>query len=399
VNHFGVVRLPFGADAEGTVTAAMLPQLWAAPPPPSARVSVIPPFLPAVAAAHLGYINTEPDHDGVLRRYRYAEVLPDGSVIRSIALSVASRIAPDQAARIVDRLRSPLFAPATLITWRAGADVYPRVPFWRVFAEAEQGKETGAWKDKIVLVGSTAPGLHDYHPTPLAPHHAGVSILATAIDNALHGEQPAELPPWLLAGFAITMCAAIALWAQYRSVASLDSLLVSLPLVLLAMSYASLHGFPVFFELQWSAAIALSFLAVLRFWTILRRAHWCSPPLARRDLFVWPLSRKTPWIESSLDRLIDAVERHAPTCRIVVPDAVERWPTRLRWPELARHAAIVGPADALDAGHDALRASLRRLGSFASEPTPVPPGVGREGVAQLCLQLWSSKRDARGEAA
>ena len=36
---------------------------------------------------------------------------------------------------------------------------------------------------KIVLVGSTAPGLFDLKATPMTRAHPGVEILATAIDN------------------------------------------------------------------------------------------------------------------------------------------------------------------------------------------------------------------------
>jgi hypothetical protein len=384
------VRLPASADAESSVTAAMLPGLWADAQKSTARISVIPPFLANVAAGHLGYSNNEPDRDGVLRRYRFGEVLADGSVIRSMALSVASALEPGRAKEIVARLQSPFHQNATLIAWRS-ADAYPRVPFSQVFDEAEHGQPSSRWAGKVVVVGSTAPALHDYHPTPLAPHHAGVLILANAIDNALHAEQPAELPALLLAAFAVAMCVCIALWAQFRSVASLDPLLFALPAVLLAASFASLHGAPVFLELQWSAALALTFLAILRFWVILRRAHWCSAPATHGDLSAWPVRRGTPWVESALDRLIDAVERHAPACRIVVPDAVARWPAPLRWPELARHAAIVGPADAMAAAHDKLHAALRRLGSATKEPVTVPRGTGREGVANLCMRLWAEE--------
>ena len=46
----------------------------------------------------------------------------------------------------------------------------------------------------MVIIGSTAPSLHDIHPTPLAANHSGVDALATAIDSALNQRHLAELP-------------------------------------------------------------------------------------------------------------------------------------------------------------------------------------------------------------
>ena len=389
-SHFSVLRVGPDADADSQVTPALLPGLWAAASP-GARASVIPPFLPAVAASPVGYSNTQADGDGVLRRYRYAESLADGSVIQSVALSVARAIEPAQARLAIERLQSPFFTPDPLMSWRASAFSYPRVPFWQEFDDAENGRASARWKGKVVVVGSTAAALHDYHPSPVAPHHPGVMILATAIDNALHGDVPAEVPHALLAAFAMVLCLALAAWAQFRSIASLEPLLFLLPAALFVFSYASLNGAPVFLELQWPAAVALTFLAILRVWVQLRREHWCAPPAAEGGLAVWPLERRTAWAEPALDRLIDAVERHAPDCRIVAPDAIHRWPGKLRWPELARHAAIVGPAASVEKARELISPRLRRLAGEGHEPVEVPHGSGREGVAQLCLWLWARR--------
>ncbi len=42
------------------------------------------------------------------------------------------------------------------------------------------------FKDKIVFIGGSAPGILDLRPTPFSPVYPGVEILATALDNILH---------------------------------------------------------------------------------------------------------------------------------------------------------------------------------------------------------------------
>src|SRR5215475_11448803 len=44
---------------------------------------------------------------------------------------------------------------------------------------------SGTFTDKIVLVGATATGIHEVHPTPLSDASPGVEIHATVIDNIL----------------------------------------------------------------------------------------------------------------------------------------------------------------------------------------------------------------------
>ncbi|MDW5417766.1 adenylate/guanylate cyclase domain-containing protein [Iodobacter sp. CM08] len=43
-------------------------------------------------------------------------------------------------------------------------------------------------RDKIIIIGTAAPGLQDLRPTPVSANFPGVEILATAIDNLQHGD-------------------------------------------------------------------------------------------------------------------------------------------------------------------------------------------------------------------
>jgi len=281
-----------------------------------------------------------------------------------------------------------------LIAWRRHADDYPHVSFADVFAQAEGGKPLTAvpgFAGKVVIIGATAPSLHDIHPTPLSNMQAGVDSLATVLDNMLNQRHIAELPRWLQALLAIGLCIGLALWVQFKSVSSLAPALLALPVALLGVSYLSLNGLPVFLDLNLAAGLALVFLAVLRFWNTLRRNYWCTPPSSpTQGLAIWPWMRSEAWLEGDLDRLIDVVERHAPDCRVMVCDATVTWPATLRWPELARCAAVVGPLASLLAARSTLAPALRLLASRSGEPTLVKGLADRDNLVRNVYSAWSA---------
>ncbi|MBT9505215.1 CHASE2 domain-containing protein [Rhodoferax sp.] len=418
-SHFSVVRLPRSNDSASQITRAALPGLWLlAPPSPNvpppvagestvakaATVALIPPALPAVASARLGFNNGYVDQDGVLRRYRFVEPLADGTAIQSIAASVLSATNLDAYKDYSERAGGAFDSRGELISWRKRGDAYPHISFADVFEQAEGVKPVAGqstFAGKVVIVGATAPSLHDIHPSPLSNMQAGVDSLATVIDNALNRRHLHELPRWLQAGLAIALCVGLALWVQFKSVASLVPALLALPAALLGIGYLSLNGLPVFLDLHLAAGLALVFLAVLRYWNTLRRNYWCSPPSSTAQaLAIWPWERSDAWLEGALDRLIDAVERHAPTCRVVVCDANVIWPATLRWPELARFAAVVGPQEAVLEARDKLEPALRRLARRSGEPVLLDSSPNRAELAKTIFMVWATfqKTDTNQES-
>ena len=392
-SHFAVVRLPPANDPVSRLTRTQLPGLWSGGSSSAgvtSTVALIAHVLPAVAASRLGFNNGYPDTDGVLRRYRYRETLPDGSQIQSLAAAVAGSMLT-----AAGKVGGQRYAADELIAWRKVAKAYPRISFADVFAQAEGGAPLTAvpsFADKVVLIGSTAPSLHDVHPTPLSPLQAGVELLATVIDNAINERVVGELPRWLQAALAIALCVGIALWAQFKSVDSLAPALLALPIALLGLGYLSLNGTPVFLDLHLAAALALLFLAVLRYWNGLRQQYWRSPPAqTSAPLMLWPLSGHEPWYGAPLNRLIDALEQHAPTCRLVVVDANATWPARLLWPELARYVAVVGSQDVLLAARATIQATLwQQLSAYAGELVPLGVNPVREKLAHASIAAWAT---------
>ena len=404
-SHFSVTRLPKKNDAASQVTRAALPGLWGkSGTGSSSTVALIPPALPAIAASRMGFNNGYVDDDGVLRRYRYLEPLADGSTIQSLPMSVLNAMHPIAYREYYSKARGQIDSKDELMTWRKQANSYPQVNFADVFAQAEGGQPLGresvnlpSLAGKLVIIGSTAPSLHDIHPTPLAANHSGVDALATAIDNALNQRHLTELPRWLQAAVAIAMCVGLGVWVQFKSVASLAPALFALPAALLGLSYLSLNGLPFFLDLNLAAALALVFLAVLRVWSTLRRNHWCALPEisgSAESMAIWPWIRKDAWLDAPLDRLIDAVQRHAPDCRIVAGDATAVWPAKLRWPELARCVAVVGPQASVQHAREKLAPTLSRLAQRSGDMVVLQNTADRENLANRVFQAWSTLQNS-----
>lgn len=67
--------------------------------------------------------------------------------------------------------------------------------------------------DKIVIIGTTAPGLHDLRLTPLSATHSGAEILATAIANLQANDSLQPLPRASL--LPLSMVLLLALWRNF----------------------------------------------------------------------------------------------------------------------------------------------------------------------------------------
>ena len=388
-SHFSVVRLPPANDVVSQITRKELPGLWANPTTSvlsTRTLALIAPVLPAVAASRLGFNNGYPDSDGVLRRYRHHEMLADGSQIQSMAASVASRLNPTNQSK-------PSNADA-LIDWRKAPNAYPRIAFADVFARAEGGQPLAAvpsFAGKVVLIGATAPSLHDIHPTPLSPLQAGVESLATVIDNAINQRVLHELPRWLQAVIAIALCVGIAMFAQLKSIGALAPALFVLPAALMGLGYISLNGAPVFLDLHLAAGLALLFLALLRFWGSCRQHYWRATPatINGQPMALWSIKSQAPWLGVRLDRLQDALEQQAPAVRLILPDIGVAWPAHLCWPEHACQVSLVGSHMDLLAAKEVIETRLSAFVMRSSQVITLAAGTDRARLTQASLASWA----------
>ncbi len=155
-----------------------------------------------------GYFNFEADADGIFRRAPLAMMYREGwrgdgsaqaNFYPSLDIQVARRYldVPEHEmvlfsnkagveAVFLGEHRVPTDAAGQLlIHYQGGPFTYPHFSMADV---AEGNFATGTFRNRIVLIGATALGIADLHPTPFAEsYHSGVEIHANLIDTLLSG--------------------------------------------------------------------------------------------------------------------------------------------------------------------------------------------------------------------
>jgi CHASE2 domain-containing sensor protein/signal transduction histidine kinase len=180
----GKVRLPVVLDAPGLNGAAYRED---APAPDLTE-----------AAAGLGHVNLTVDDDGAVRRlplYLQAGQQTWPHLILPLAAAKGAVPAPP-----APHDGGDLFAasPEALI-YRGPPGAFRTLSF----ADVLSGETPAAFlKDRLVLVGATAPGLGDRYATPATPHgelRPGVEVQAALLQTLIEGGGPRSLSPaWVL---------------------------------------------------------------------------------------------------------------------------------------------------------------------------------------------------------
>jgi adenylate cyclase len=136
--------------------------------------------IPLLRDGALGYgpVNLLTDQDGVIRSARPVLDFQD-----KVYPSFAYRIY-QAATASTNTSETTTHAESDLINFHGPGRTYPIVPYYRVVRN-EIDREV--FRDKIVLIGSFAPSLHDLFPTPFSASQpmAGVEIQANWIETML----------------------------------------------------------------------------------------------------------------------------------------------------------------------------------------------------------------------
>ncbi len=220
------------ADGRKAPFAALPPSFQARPTAAAAPGAGAPLLVPLVlepANWQGGLINFEKDADGTGRHARlHASV--EGWQLPSMSAAIArftGAALPDQ-----ERIR--------LHWYRA----LPRqVSYSDLFNDLsrETPRLAADLKGKIVIIGATAPGLHDLRPTPLATLTPGAEILTTAIANLRDGDWLREWPArWPLA-LLLLAALLLAFWRHVNPLKSGAALLLA-SAALLTASYLLLRS-------------------------------------------------------------------------------------------------------------------------------------------------------------
>ncbi|MNU40807.1 Alkaline phosphatase synthesis sensor protein PhoR [compost metagenome] len=154
----------------------------------------------ARAAASLGHVNMIVDGDGVIRRvplYMQAGARSWPQLVLPLAETAGA--APPAPRPDADSGEALIAAAPEAIAYRGPPGRFRTLSFVDVL----NGEVPADFlKDRLVLVGATAPGMGDRYATPAAPHgelSPGVEIQAALLQTLLEGGGPRTLsPPWVL---------------------------------------------------------------------------------------------------------------------------------------------------------------------------------------------------------
>jgi len=167
-------------------------------------LSKIKPLLPSFAdsVAGIGHINLFPDSDGAIRSQTHAIGYVGNTFVPSFPIAIVkvfkglddSRIRLILGERIdikvnpskTVRIPATDFHMPTLIKWNDGPGIaFHTTPFRKILKKEFQ---TSLFRDKIVIVGPTAPGIGDRFVTPISSTLPGVEIIASSVSNILREE-------------------------------------------------------------------------------------------------------------------------------------------------------------------------------------------------------------------
>ncbi|MFT3663723.1 CHASE2 domain-containing protein [Piscinibacter sp.] len=205
-----------GAPRSGVLPAPVLDAPLPGAPAWRGWAASIAPLAAAAPAA--GFFNALPDADGVLRSLPLLATV-DGAARESLALAMLRVHAGRPAVRALPgaielqqhgaRLRIPLDARGAVRVPYRGAGGARGGSFDYVAAAdvLEGALADGALAGKLVLVGSSAPGVFDLRSTPVAAVYPGVEVHASLLSGLLDGRGPVA-PDWSR-GYAVAQLLAV----------------------------------------------------------------------------------------------------------------------------------------------------------------------------------------------
>lgn len=140
-----------------------------------------------LAARGVGNVNFAPDDDGIYRRlplfYSYNDL-----ILPSLPLAVANYVKKELKTTTIPLDKSRRM----IIRFYGPSGIYKSYSIASIinsYAQLAEGKtpqiSPQEFKDKIILIGGSAPGLLDLRPSPFSAVNPGVEIIANALDNLL----------------------------------------------------------------------------------------------------------------------------------------------------------------------------------------------------------------------
>lgn len=256
------LAMVLNSDGDGAWISQMPASVGAralANPPVDARVPLMLPLVVARQpdAMRGGLINFTADSDTVGRHHM---LYLDRSGWRFP--SMAARIAQDLGDKLPER-------QSILLNWRSG---WKHVSYADIYLDSLRRtplRPRDEFRNKIVIVGTSAPGLMDLRLTPLDSTYPGVEILATALDNLDRGDWLSEVSRASMLPLALALIALVALGlARNISANRLGYVLLAITAAVIVLAWLALVNgtfVPVFapLALGWAFYISGSALAYI----------------------------------------------------------------------------------------------------------------------------------------
>ena len=210
---------PTGWSGYGAVAGAGLAQA-------AANEEFVPPVAPLLGVASgVGYVDIEPDVDGVYRRVKPLQVADDHNVFPHFSTEIARvSLGLDKAQLAyggglgvitIGSHALPLTNGRMLINYAGPHQTVTHLSFWKVLA-GKYGPET--FRDKVVIIGPTAAGLYDIRPAPFTKNSRvffGVETNANIARTLLTGEKLRDMTgllPWGAYALLVGLVAGWVIW-------------------------------------------------------------------------------------------------------------------------------------------------------------------------------------------
>ncbi|WP_041928541.1 CHASE2 domain-containing protein [Methylotenera mobilis] len=263
---FPMLRLAEESDQLSQITPNMIPGIKRTGADQSNTAKPIAIVLPHLEAAlnseHLGTHNIYPDKDGIVREYKLWHD-ESGWILPSLPLAVAN-FTKANAADLPQNM---------LINWRGKPFTYQFATFSDVYTDmASKVKKRPAneFKDKIVIIGSTAPSLFDLKATAMAKAHPGVEILATAIDNIKHDDYLKVWrgkTPYILMSLTLVWLTALAFFRNIDR-DKVTRVFSSSQIILITLSYLAINFTNTYLDLTGPITWAVLYFSVAKIYAL-----------------------------------------------------------------------------------------------------------------------------------
>lgn len=170
------------------------------------------PFSPLKEEGYLGFVNQEPDTDGVCR-HSFLYGIYDNAVYPSLAVAALAMSQEKSIEEILPTLpvtvnSDPELAENQLfINYAFTADNGEDYPYATYsYADVLTDKNLSEkFKDKIVFVGATAAALLDLKTIPFSAKYPGVMVHANVVDNLISGHWMKEAPSYVNALYILVL--------------------------------------------------------------------------------------------------------------------------------------------------------------------------------------------------